>query len=247
MMMLDRFSFALVGRLVCCMLIVHFCLAQEAQAQTAPQRLGSLQASGEVSLNGLRASQGQTVFPGDAVHTGADGAAVLTVPGSGILDIGAETQISIRIDQYFATLKQGTVAIRSFAGANNLEIRFGNFLLYIPSAETPSAATLTVDKDGVARAECRAGSVGVTAIQGASAAILHFGQAVIIGSDGRIQNVEPNATVPSAQGATQGTAPALSGRKRRAAFIIVGVAAAGSTGAAIALLHKSSPVSPSQP
>jgi hypothetical protein len=224
-------------------------VAGEAHTQAVPAGtgIGSLHSSGEVSINGLRAPEEQTVLPGDVVNTGRDGAVVVTVPGAGILSVGAATEITFGVDQYFATLKQGTVAIHSLQGAGNgnLDVRFGNFLLYLPSPGVEAVATLNVGADG-ARVDCRSGVVGVTAILGASAIILNPGESATVTTAGDLQKVA--AAPPPATGAAPATAAPAAKSKSRTGYIILGVAAAGGgIGAAVALLHKTQPVSPSQP
>src|ERR1700730_4836750 len=108
-------------RCVCCALVLHlYCLDRAwAQAPTAPT-LGSLRATGEVFLNGSRATGEQSLFPADTVRTGPDGAAVLTSPGFGLVVIPAQSEISFRADPYLATLKQGSVEVRTFQPSRNL-------------------------------------------------------------------------------------------------------------------------------
>ena len=239
MKVLSNRSFAIAGRIVCCLLILQVGYAGAAQPQAVPAGtgMGSLHSTGEVNINGLRGPEEQTVLPGDVVSTGRDGAVVVTVPGAGMLSVGAETEITFGIDQYFATLKQGTVAIHSLQGASNLDVRFGNFLLYLPSPGAEAVATLTVGADG-AQVDCRSGVVGVTAIQGASAVILNAGESATVTTPGDLRKVAaaPVPITPSAP-----TTPAPSG-KARTGYIILGVAAAGGgIGAAVALLARPNP------
>src|ERR1700730_8538251 len=88
-------------RFVCCSLVLNFFLFDSAWAQTpAPQTLGSLRATGEVYLNGTPATGEQNLVPGDIVRTAANGAAALTSPGSGLLIIPAQTEISFSQTPY---------------------------------------------------------------------------------------------------------------------------------------------------
>src|SRR5258706_12677502 len=99
-----------VYRFVCCVLIMQFFCLDRTQSQTpAAQTLGSMRATREVYLNGSPATGEQTVYPGDTVRTGADGAAALTPPGFGVLGIPAETEIILRAPPYVARLDQHSV------------------------------------------------------------------------------------------------------------------------------------------
>jgi len=235
-------------RLLCCILLLQLPCPGGTWAQApATQALGFLQVAGEVSVNGMRATDGQTVFPGDAVRTGADGVASFNLPGLGAMTIENQTEISFRTNQSIATLKQGTVDVRSFQAGAKVDVQFGKFVLFTSSSE--STGILTVDANGAARVECRSGSIGVTAIAGAAAVVLQPGQSVRIGTDGTMQNVESAA--PGALGqATQapGTTPAA--KKSRTPYYILGAAgAAGVITATVLLVSRKSnqPVSPSSP
>src|SRR5258707_2844311 len=104
-----------VCRFVCCVLILQFSCLDSMRAQTpAPQTLGSMRATREVYLNRSPATGEQTVYPRDTVRTGADGPAALTSPGFGALVIPAQTEVTFRPPPYLATLKQGSVEVRSF-------------------------------------------------------------------------------------------------------------------------------------
>jgi hypothetical protein len=241
-------KYSLLWRLLCCILLLQLSCPGGTWAQVpATQGLGFLQVSGQVSVNGMQAADGQTIFPGDTVRTGADGAAAFNLPNVGALTIERQTEISFRTSQSIATMKQGTVDVRSFQDGAKLDVQFGKFVLFTTSPE--STGILTVDANGAARVECRSGSIGVTAVVGAAAVVLQPGQSVRIGTDGTMQNVEsaPGASVPATQ--APGTAPAA--KKSRTTYYILGAAgAAGATTAALLLIsHKSSnpPLSPSSP
>jgi hypothetical protein len=240
-----------VWRFVGCALILHIGYSGGIRAQTpATEALGSLQTSGEVYLNGSRASGEQTVFPRDVVRTGADGVAAFILPRVATLDILPQTEVSFRTSPYLATLKQGTLEVRSFQSARNLDIQFGNLVMSIPFFESEAAGILMVGADGAARVECRAGSIGLTDVTGAQGLFLRPGQSVEISVDGKIGKVE--SVVPGAPGsAGQTPAPTQpAGRKSRVGLIIIGgLAAGGTVGVALALSHKASsqPISPSGP
>lgn len=234
-------------RLLCCILLLQVSAPDAAWAQTpAGQTLGFLQLTGEVGVNGMSAANGQTIFSGDTLRTGADGAAVFNLPDVGTLTIEKQTDISFHTGQSVATLKQGTVDIRSLQAGTNLDVQFGRFLLF--TSAVGSAGILTVDANGAARIECRSGSIGITAVGGPQAVFLQPGQSVNIAADGTVQKVESAAPGTPAPTPAPGTAPAA--KKSRTAYYILGAAgAAGATTAVILLVtHKPSPpVSPATP
>jgi hypothetical protein len=240
-----------VWRVVCCVLILHVCCPGGTWAQTpTAQALGSMQAAGETYLNGMRAAGEQTIFPGETVRTGADGVAALTLPGVGMFNIEPQTEISFGTSRYLATLKQGTVEVRSFQSDKILDVQFGKSVMYLPVSEVEAAVTVTVGADGAARVGCHAGWVGVTAIEGPEGVFLLPDQSAEISADGKIQKVNPVAlAAPGSAGQARGpTRPA--GKKSHPGYIVLGaVAAGGSVAVALALSHKSSSqlVSPSVP
>jgi hypothetical protein len=239
-------------RFVCCVLVLHlyFLDAAWAQAPTA-QTLGSLRATGEVYLNGVRATGEQTLFPGDTVRTGPEGAAALTSPGFGLLIIPAQSEITFRAAPYLATLKQGSVEVRSFQPGRNLGIQFGNTVMYLPSPEAESVEAITLRADGSARVACGVGSVGLRSVDGVELGVLRSNQAVEVSTEGKLRTVESIANTPDVQiSSGQTTTPASTGKSSHTGFIIVGVIAGGGAAAAIALLSRKSgnqPVSPSSP
>jgi hypothetical protein len=235
-------------RFMCCVLVLHlYCLdGTWAQAPTA-QTLGSLRATGEVYLNGVRATGEQTLFPGDKVQTGLDGAAALTSPGFGLLIIPAQSEITFRAAPYLATLKQGSVEVRSFQPGRNLGIQFGNTVMYLSSPESESVGIITLRADGSAQVACALGSVGLRSVDGLELVVLRSNQSVGIGVDGKLQRVESGVPNPSAQ---TSSAPAPTGKSSHTGFIVLGVIGGGGAAAAIALLSRKSgnqPVSPSSP
>ena len=231
-------------RLLCCILLLHVSTPGTAWAQApAAQTLGFLQLTGEVAVNGMPAADGQTIFPGDTLRTGATGVAVFNSPGIGALTAENQTEISFRTNQSLATLKQGTVDVNSFQGGAKLDVQFGKFVMFASSSV--SAGILTVDANGAAQVACSSGSIGVAAVGGAEAVTLHPGQSVRIGADGKMQNVESTAPVPATQ---TGTTPAV--KKSHTAYYIWGAAGtAGVTTAVVLLITRKShpPVSPSSP
>jgi len=192
----------------------------------------------------MRTADGQTIFPGDTVRTAENGAAVFNAPGIGGLTLESQTEVSFGTGQRVATLKQGTVDIRTFQARANLDVQFGKFALFTSSSDSEVAAVLTVGPNGAARVDCRAGSIGITELQGPQAVVLRPGESVTIAADGTMHIAEPAAPAPG----RSTTAPTA--RNLRGLYIILGIAGAGAvTGAVLALSKKSSnpPLSPSTP
>jgi hypothetical protein len=223
-----------------------FCLDRTRAQTPAAQTLGSMRATREVYLNGSPATGEQTVYPGDTVRTGADGAAALTSPGFGVLVIPAQTEITFRPPPYVATLKQGSVEVRSFPGGRDLGIQFGNTVLYLPSPEAESSGIITLRGDGSAQVSCIFGALGLKAVDGTGLVVLRPLQAVGVSADGKLQKVESVPLVPSNQSVP---VPVMTGRIAPGRYIAL-AALAGGAAAAILLLTRNSNhqvVSPASP
>ena len=238
--------------LACCVILAGLCMPWAARAQVAnKQSIGALQATGEVYLNGMRAAGQVTIYPGDVVRTGPDGAAALTMPGTGMVTIAAQTEISFGTGPYFAKLKQGTVGIHMSGTEAKMEIESVNFLAFVPSYASETAGTITVGADGGGRVECIAGSIGVTALQNAGALFLSPGQSVAIAADGQLAQVETPSQGQPAPAPEQPSSPPIAPvKKSRAGYYLLGAGAGGGiAGAVIALSHHGNgqPVSPSKP
>lgn len=244
-------TFPVLWRLFHCLLILRAGSFNEARAQvSAGAPVGSLQTTGEVYLNGKPAGGEQTVFGGEDVRTGANGAAALNVPVTGVVNIASQTDVSIggvsRI-----TLRHGTVAARSFRDGKGMEIEFETFVARMPFSEGAAAGAVTVGPAGDAKVECLDGALFLARSEGSDAVTLHLGQSVKINADGKIQGIETMALSPaSAAGQPPYPSQTPGYKKSPAAYIILGAATAGGIGAATAaLLHKagSQPISPSSP
>jgi hypothetical protein len=169
-----------------------------------------------------------------------------------MMTIEANTEVVFRGDRYLATLRQGTLDVRSSQARKNVEIEFGKMVAYLPFFEAESSATVTVAPDGVGRVLCRFGQVGVSAAEGTAVVFLKPGQSVGTTANGEIGQVESPTAVsassepPASSGGSGGTSPA--GRSHGGYILIGGIAAAGAgAGIALALQHHNSPVSPSSP
>ena len=195
-----------------------------------------MQATREVYLNGSPATGEQTVYPGDTVRTGADGAAALTSTGFGLLIIPAQTEITFRTAPFLATLKQGSVEVRSIQAGKDLEIQFGNTVMYLPNPEIEASGVITLRADGSAQVSCVFGSLGLKSSDGVGLGVLHPLQSVGVSADGKLQKVEVVPLVPTAQSAP---VPVMTGRAAPKLVIGLAVAAAG-TAAAVLLLTRNS-------
>lgn len=215
-------------------------LAQESQGEA----LGALRVTGEVYVNDLPVTGQVTLFASDAVRTGAKGAAGLTIPGRGMLTIGAQTRISFGAGPYFAKLEAGNVGVRTFAGAKTIDIQFGQFIV-IQETELEAAAQVTLASDGSAQVQCTEGTVGVINLRGPQSPFIHPGESVSISAAGEMEVSQPSSPAPASA-----STPSLStGKSHKTAWIILGLAGAGGAGAAVALASRGHQpaVSPSAP
>jgi len=71
-------------------------VATSVMAQTAPKAAGELTVSGPVTLNGTAAISGATVFNDSRVKTSRTGAATVNLGKLGRIDLGPETEMTLR-------------------------------------------------------------------------------------------------------------------------------------------------------
>lgn len=221
------------------------------RSQTREQQaLGALRAAGEVYVNGSPVTGELTLFTGDTVRTGADGVAGLTVPGRGTLIISRQTEISfVANPRYFASLRQGTIGLRSLVDARNFQIQIGGFVV-APVAEAEAAAEIERAADGSAGVSCNVGSVGVIALEGPESIFVRAGQAVNISPEGKFIPLAPRPPTPPAPAPPTKPTPAPPVvKKRKTGYIVLGVVGGAAAGAAAALAGRGGPkpVSPSVP
>lgn len=213
--------------------------------QGATQRsvVGSLQVTGQVMISGTPITADTTVFIGDVIRTGSDGAARVTVAGNGTLILAAQTELALSgAPRYLATLRGGVLGIQSLEGARNFQVRVGNFLV-VPAPDAPATAEVRLAPDGSAQITCQSGSVGVIALEGEEVLFLRAGQTARITSTGALVPPEPPAPTRLPP------APQAKGGKGKGVIIAV-VVGGGAAGAALALAGKKkepAPVSPSVP
>jgi hypothetical protein len=245
-------GFRISALLVLCVLAFSFASRAAQTPQKTP--VGALQTTGQVTVNGAVVHGTQSVFPGDSIQTGPDGAASLGIPDIGTFTVAANTTVIFPASNFLATLKVGTVGMHASQGAKNIEVQFGNFLVFVPDYESEATATITVAADGSARAECHGGSVGITQIEGAASVFLKDGQTVTVSAAGELGAVEgagAAASTPTASTTAASSTPAAAPptKKSHATLILIAVGggAAAAAGAALAARHSSSTSSPSSP
>ncbi len=161
--------------------------------------LGALNTSGEVFVNGSPVAGNSTLFEGDAVRTGANGAASIMFSGKGSIIVAANSSLKFSLvegaPRYLATFESGTLGVRSLSGAREFQIRAGNFVA-VMEGEVESSAEITRLADGVIRIECKRGSTGVIALEGDKAVFLKAGQAIGITPSGALVTAELAAAAP---------------------------------------------------
>ena len=67
-------------------------------AQATPKLAGFLSARGAVSLNGIGAGSGATVFSGNQIKTGTNGSAIISLGKLGQVDIGSDSEMVLNLE-----------------------------------------------------------------------------------------------------------------------------------------------------
>ncbi len=228
-----------VARLLIVLLGLQTLWADPSFASQTPggQPLGSLTTTGEVYVNGLRVSGEVTIFVGDALRTGADGAASLTVSGRGMLIFASQSEVSFAPStRYFAELRRGSAGFRPLAGATNFELRVGCVIL-VPPADTEATADIERAPDGTWRVTSMTGLIGVISLEGPESIFLRPGEVATVSPECRISTTgpQPGAAPP---GAAQPAPPSPPLHKRHTGLIILGLVGGGVAGAAAALASR---------
>ena len=230
----------LVARLLIILVSLQVLWADPSFASQIPPRepLGSLSATGEVYVNEARASGEVTLFAGDSLRTGADGAASVTFSGRGMLIVANQTEVSFAPSpRYFAELRHGVAEFRTLAGATNFELRTGNFIV-VPVSEPEAAADIERAPDGTTKITCTKGSMGVISLEGPESIFLHPGEGATISPDGRLSTTAPQAPAPQPGRAPSETPPPPGQKKKHTGLIILGLVGGGVAGAAAALASR---------
>jgi len=220
------------------------------------QPLGQLSSAGEVYLGNAKTTGESTIFVGETLHTGPNGAARVTVSGRGSLILAAQSRLSFEpAPRYFAELQQGSVVWRALAGAENFQLRFRNFTV-VPFGKNEAAAEVDLAPDGSAEVSCTDGSIALIEIAGPQSIFLNSEEVVTISAEGSLRRGGPGSNTSSAKetagtpSSPGGTAPAgRNSQNRKVLWIGLAGGGAAAAVAALAASHKSSglPESPSHP
>ena len=112
-------------------------------AQVTPKQVGFLSARGAVSLNGMGAASGATVFSGSQIKTDTNGSAIISLGKLGQVDLGADSELTLTLDAgaIGGHLRAGRATISAPVGiAVNVTTADG-----IAVADGKQASVLTVD------------------------------------------------------------------------------------------------------
>jgi hypothetical protein len=234
---------------ICSLAVVLLCAclfaaptAALAASHQEKQPLGSFSTAGNVYVNGSPAPAESTIFSGDTVLTGDNGTATFTMSGKGSLKISPQTHLVFAAEpRYLAEMTSGTVVMTTFAGATEMGLKIGNFVV-TPVIETQQSSS-RIEKTAVGSfmVSCLDGSIGVIPTQGVSGQVLHSGQMIEISSDGVLGAPQEISNQPAA------TQPTVK-KSSKTGWIILGVAGGGAAGIAAAVAGRGShgaPVSPS--
>ncbi len=121
-----------------------YCLiTSTAFAQVSPKLVGQLSVRGQVTLNGINATSGATVFGGSQIKTGANGSAIISLGKMGQVDLEPESELTLRLEAGIigGHLRSGRATISAPIGvAVNLATMDG-----VAVADGKRASVLTVD------------------------------------------------------------------------------------------------------
>jgi ferric-dicitrate binding protein FerR (iron transport regulator) len=196
------------------------------------EALGSLSAAGNVYVNGSPAPAESTIFSGDTVLTSETGTATFSVSGKGSLKISPRTHLVFAGDpRYLAELTSGAAVLTSFAGATELSLKVGNFVVGPVIQTEQSSSRIEKAAEGSFSIACLDGSVGVLPLQGAAGQVLRAGQTVQISAQGELGTPQ-ETSAPENQKAAK--------KKSYTGWIILGAAGAGAAGVAAAVAGRGS-------
>lgn len=255
------FHRSLLGQALMLLLFASPALAGNRSLQQAQphQALGSLTATGPVYVNGAPAPAESTIFSGDVLSTAEGASATFTISGKGSYKVGPLSQVAFAGDpQYVAELKLGTVVMSSFAGATEVTIRAGNFIVGPVIQTEKSASKIERESNGSFTIVCLDGSVGLVPLEGTTGRVLQARQSVAILTNGEL-DLTREASAPAAPAAAQTAAtPAQTApqpeptvqsndRKKWAILALVGGGAAVGIAVAASSHGGAPPVSPAAP
>ena len=207
--------------------------ARAASRGQEKEALGSLSAAGNVYVNGALAPPESTIFSGDTVLTNDAGTATFSVSGKGSFKLSPQTHLVFANDpRFLAELTSGAVVMTSFAGATELSLKVGNFVVAPVIQTEQSSSRIEKTAGGGFVIGCLDGSVGVIPLQGVAGQVLRSGQTVQIDAEGELGAPQETSTQPATQSSVK--------KSKRTGWIILGVAGAGAAGIAAAVAGRGS-------
>jgi hypothetical protein len=123
--------------------VFYSLITSTAFAQVSPKLVGYLSAQGGVTLNGIHAAAGATVFSGSQIKTETNGAAIISLGKIGQVELEAASELTLRLEagSIGGHLRSGRVTISAPAGVVvNLATADG-----VAVADGKQASVLTVD------------------------------------------------------------------------------------------------------
>lgn len=192
-----------------------------AMAQVTPKMAGGLSVRGSVTLNGVNASNGATVFDGGQIKTGSNGTAIINLGKLGQVELAGDSELVLKLDggMIGGNLRSGRATVSAPAGVGvNLLTADG-----VAVAEGKEATVLSVDVAcGNTRVISSRSEAKVTA--GNRVEIVAAGQEVAVGAQASSASRCPRMAAATAR---VGAGTALTGGLL--AFIIITAGAAFGT------------------
>ncbi len=114
-----------------------------AMAQVTPKMAGNLSVRGSVTLNGVNAGNGATVFDGGQIKTGSNGTAIINLGKLGQVELAGDSELVLKLDggTIGGNLRSGRATVSAPAGVEvNLLTADG-----VAVAEGKEATVLSVD------------------------------------------------------------------------------------------------------
>jgi hypothetical protein len=114
-----------------------------ALAQVSPKMTGGLSVRGSVTLNGVNANDGATVFDGGQIKTGSNGTAIINLGKMGQVELSNDSELILKLDEGIigGSLRSGRATVSAPAGVGvNLLTADG-----VAVAEGKDATVLSID------------------------------------------------------------------------------------------------------
>ncbi len=192
-----------------------YCLiTSTAFAQVSPKPVGQLSTRGQVTLNGINATSGATIFGGSQIKTGANGSAIISLGKMGQVDLEPESELTLRLEAGIigGHLRSGRATISAPIGvAVNLATMDG-----VAVADGKQASVLTVDMTS--------GNTRVVSVR--SEARVTSGDKVDVVAAGQEVSVGTQSTGKTKGGAAGGGGAGGISAGALAALLIVGIGGA---------------------